>query len=112
MKKKATSDKKIQRILPSLTLNDVKIYLRDGAFTFDVGIVNLHPTKELHCVAYKIKNYFDLYGCSPPQNLSRVFINQNGYCFYSEYKVPGQEYYCASFCLYTIYLTKTVGIGF
>ena len=45
---KATSKTKIQQVLSSLFLNDVGIYLRDGPFSNDIGIVNLLPLKGTH----------------------------------------------------------------
>ena len=45
LKNKATSNLKILQILSSLSLNDVGVYLRDGPFESDIGIVNLHPSK-------------------------------------------------------------------
>ena len=36
---------KIQQVLSSLFMNGVGIYLRDGPFKSDIGIVNLHPSK-------------------------------------------------------------------
>ena len=57
LKNKATSNIKIQQVLSSLSLNDVGIYLRDGSFSSDIGIVNLHPSKGTHWVAY-IKKLF------------------------------------------------------
>ena len=45
LKKKATSNIKIQQVLESIELNNVGIYLRDGPFGSDIGIVNLHPSK-------------------------------------------------------------------
>ena len=48
---KTTSIIKIYQILPSLSLIDVGIHLRDGPFwNFDKGIVNLHPSKGSHWV--------------------------------------------------------------
>ena len=47
LKNKATSIIKIQQVLSTLSLNDVGIYLRDGPFESDIGIVNLHPPKAL-----------------------------------------------------------------
>ena len=44
LKNKATSNIKIQQVLISIGLNNVNIYLRDGPFSSDIGIVNLHPT--------------------------------------------------------------------
>ena len=43
LKNKATSNIKIQQVLSSLSLNDVGIYLRDGPFKSNIGIVILHP---------------------------------------------------------------------
>ena len=45
LKNEATSNIKIQQVLSSLSLNDVGIYLRDGPFKTDIGIINLHPSK-------------------------------------------------------------------
>ena len=116
LKSKATSNIKIQQVLSSLSLKDVGIYLRDGPFSSDIGIVNLHPSKGTHWVCYINENYFDSYGCSPPMKLSKFIIKRNGYCLYSEYKIQGltskQDSYCASYCLYIIYLTKVIGIDF
>ena len=48
LKHKAISDIKIQRIFSSLALSDVRIFLRDGPFSNEIGIVNLHPSKGTH----------------------------------------------------------------
>ena len=79
IKNKATSNIKIQNILSSLSLNDVGIYLRDGPFKSDIGIVNLHPSKGSHWVCYIYENYFDSYGVVCPKKLSKVIIKRNGY---------------------------------
>ena len=84
LKNKATSDIKIQNILSSLSLNDVGIYLRDGPFKSNIGIVNLHPSKGTHRVCYNNEIYFDSYGCVCPKKLSKFIIKGNGYCIYSE----------------------------
>ena len=112
LKNKATSNIKIQQVLSSLSLNDVGIYLRDGPFESNIGIVNLHPSKGTHWVCYINENYFDSYGCVPPKKLSKYIIKRNGYCLYSEYQIQKSDSYCASYCLYIIYLTKIVGIDF
>ena len=112
LKNEATSNIKIQNILSSLSLNDVGIYLRDGPFSSDIGIVNLHPSKGTHWVCYINGNYFDSYGCSPPKKLSKFIIKRNGYCLYSEYQIQKNDSFCASYCLYIIYLTKIVGVDF
>ena len=85
LKNKATSSTKNHQIFSSLALNNVGIYLRDGPFTTDVGIVNLYPTKGTNWDAYIVQNYFDSYGCSPPQKPSRIIIERHGHCLCSEY---------------------------
>ena len=112
LKNKATSNIKIQQVLSSLSLNDVGIYLRDGRFESEIGIVNLHPSKGTHWVCYLNENYFDSYGCSPAKKLSKFIIKRNGYCLYSEYQIQKNDSFCASYCLYIIYLTKVLGIDF
>ena len=112
LKNKATSNIKIQNIFSSLSLNDVGIYLRDGPFKSDIGIVNLHPSKGTHWVCYINENHFDSYGCVPPKKLSKFIIKQNGCCLYSEYQIQKNDSFCASYCSYLIYLTKVLGIDF
>ena len=117
LKNKATSNIKIYEVLKNIRL-DTKfgIYLRDGPFSSDIGIANLHPSKRTHWVCYIYENYFDSYGCSPPKKLSKFVIKRNSYCLYSEYKIQGltskRDSYCPSYCLYIIYLTKILGIDF
>ena len=108
LKNKATSNIKLQQVLSSLSFNDVGIYLRDGPFSSDIGIVNLHQSKGTHWVCYKNEKYFDSLGCSPPQKLSKFIIERNGYCLYSEYQIQKSDSYCASYCLYITYLTKVL----
>ena len=112
LKKKATSNIKIQQVLNSIGLNNDNINLRDGPFSSDIGIVNLHPFRGSHWICYKNENYFDSYGCVPPKKLSKFIIKRNGYCLYSEYQIQKNDSYCASCCLYIIYLTKVLGIDF
>ena len=112
LKNKPISNIKIQNILSSLSLNDVEIYLRDGSFKSNIGIVNLHPPKGTHWVCYIYENYFDSYGVVCPKKLSKFIINRNGYCLYSEYQIQKNDSYCASYCLYIIYLTKVLDIDF
>ena len=112
MRNKPTSNIKIQQVISSLSLNDVGIYLKDGLFESNVGIVNLHPLKGTHWVSYLNENYFDSYGCAPPKKLSKFIIKRNGYCLYSEYQIQKNDSFCGSYCLYIIYLTIIVGIDF
>ena len=82
LKNKATSNIKTQQVLSSLSLNDVGIYIGDGPFESDIGIVNLHPSKGTHWVRYINENYFDSYGVVCPNKLSKFFIKRNGYSLY------------------------------
>ena len=112
LRNKATSNTKIQQVLDSIGLDNVNIYLRDGPFESDIGIVNLHPFKGTHWVCSINENYFDSYGIVCPKKLSKFIIKRNGYCLYSEYQIQKNDSYCASYCLYIIYLTKVLGIDF
>ena len=113
LKNKATSNIKIYKVLKKIGLDStVGIYLRDGLFSSDIGIVNLHPTKGTHWVCYINENYFDSYRCSPPKKLSIFAIKQNEFCLNSEDQIQKNDGFCESYCLYIFYLTKTVGIDF
>ena len=98
MKDQATSNIKIQQVLSSIGLGDIGISLRDGPLKSDIGIVNSHPSKETHWVCYINETYFDSFGCSPPQKLSKFNIKRNGYCLYSEHKIKSLTYKRDSFC--------------
>ena len=91
LKNEATSNIKIQQVLSSLSLNDVGIYLRDGPFESNIGIVNLHPSRGTHWVFYINENYFHSYGIVCPKKLSKFIIKQNGYCLYSEYQIQKND---------------------
>ena len=52
LKNKATSNVEIDRVLFSIGLDNVGIYLRDGSFSTDNGILNLHPSKGTQWVVY------------------------------------------------------------
>ena len=112
MRNKAASVLKIQQVLDSIRLNNAGIYLGNGPFSSDLGIVNLHPSKGTLWVCYINENNFDSYGCVPPKKLSRFLIKRNGHCLYSEYQIQKNDSFCASYCLYIIYLTKIVSIDF
>ena len=112
LKNKATSNKKIQKVLTSIGLYNINIYLRDGPFSSNIGIVNLHPSKSTHWVCYINENYFDSYGCVCPKKLSKFIIKRNAYCLYSEDQIQKNDSFCASYCFYITYLTKVLGINF
>ena len=61
-----------------------------------------------------MKKFFDSYGSSPAKQLFNIIIKRNGPCLYSEYKIQGltnkKDSYCASYCLYILYLKKLLGI--
>ena len=59
LKNKTTSNIKIQQVLSSLSSKDVGICLRDGPFSGDMGVVNLHPSKGTPWVCLMNENYFD-----------------------------------------------------
>ena len=58
------------------------------------------------------ENYSDSYGCSPPKKQSKFIVKRNGCCLYSEYQIQKNDSFCASYCLYILYLTKVLGIDF
>ena len=57
LKNKATSNIKIYQFRPSIGLDIIDIYIRDGLFFSDIGIVKLHPSKGSHSIVY-IKEVF------------------------------------------------------
>ena len=103
LENKATLNIKIQQVLSSLSLNDVGIYLRDGPFKSDIGIVNLHPSKGTQWVSYINENYFDSYGIVCPNKLSKFIIKRNGYCLYSEYQIQKDDsFFCKLLFIYNL----------
>ena len=86
LKNKATSNIKTQQILSSLSMNDVGIHLRDVSLRTDVGKVNLHTSKGTQWVACININYFDSYGCAPPQKVSEFITKRNEHFLFSGYK--------------------------
>ena len=98
LRNKATSNIKIQQVLNSIGLNNV-MYLRDGPFSSDIGIVNLHSSEGTHWICYINENYCDSYGCVCPKKLSKFVIKRNSYCLYSENQIRKNDNYCASYCL-------------
>ena len=113
LKNKATSNIKIYEVLKKIGLDSkTGIYLRDGDFLTNDGIVNLHPSRGTHWVLYVKDCYFDSYGCPPPKKLLNYLKNKNKKCIYSEYQIQKNDSFCAFYCLYIIYLTKVLGIDF
>ena len=52
LKNKATSNIKIQQVLVSLGIDNVRVYLGNGPFSSDIAIVKLHPSKGTLWVVY------------------------------------------------------------
>ena len=86
MKNNATSNIKTCQVLSSTGLDDVIIYLRDGPFSSDIGIVNPHKSIGSFWFVYMNEIHLDSYGCAPPNKLSKFNIKRNGRFLYSEYK--------------------------
>ena len=104
LKNKATSNIEIYEVLKNIGLETkVGIYLRDGPFSTDIGVVNLQPSKGTHWVCYINGSYFGSYGCVPPRKLSKFIIKRYAHCLYSDYKIKGlsnkRHSYCSSYCL-------------
>ena len=79
--------------------------MRDDNITTPSGIVNLHPTKGTHWVMFSNQKYFDSLGCPPPVNNIKQI--KNG--LYSEHQIQKNDSYCVGYCLYVLYLTRTIG---
>ena len=72
LKTKATSNLKFFQVLSSIGLDSIDIFLGDGPFKSDIGIVNLHPSKGnigfamltktflIVMVVHLLKNYLNL----------------------------------------------------
>ena len=73
LKINATSNIKLYQDLSSFGLDNVDIVLRDGLVWSDVEMVTLYEFSGTHYVAYNNQNYYDCYGCTPPQKLSKFF---------------------------------------
>ena len=79
LKNKATAKFKIYQVLSATGLSNVGIYLRDGPNSSDIGILNLHPSKGTHWVAYINEKFFDSCGFVCPKKLSMYVTESNGY---------------------------------
>ena len=101
----------IYQILCSIGLNDVGLYLRDGTFSSDIGVFNIHPSKGTYWVCYINENNFDSSGCVPHRTLSKFIIKRNVYCLYSEYQIQKRILSCKLLFVYNL-LDKVIGIDF
>ena len=87
LENKATWNIKLYQAVSSIGLNNVDKCLKGGPFSGVVGNVNLHQSKGTLWVAFINEKFFDLYGCAPPERVSRFNKKRNGHCLYSEYKI-------------------------
>ena len=71
-------------ILSSLSLGDVRIYLRDGPLNIDIGIVKLLTFQGTRWKLYINECYFGTYGITPANKLSKFIMKRNGNCLFSE----------------------------
>ena len=60
-----TKQHQIRKSKGTIPLDRVGIYLMDGSFKTNIGLVKLHPTKGTYRVAYIDKTNFDSNGCPP-----------------------------------------------
>ena len=66
LKIKTTSSIEFYQVLSSIGLDNADVYLRNGPFLSDVGIVNLLISKRTLWVEYKNEHFFVSYDCAPP----------------------------------------------
>ena len=78
LKNKATSKSKCQKVLSSLPLNDVGIFLRDSPFSSDFKIGNIQPSQGVHVVLDNNQCHFDSHVIAPPINLSKLIVKRKG----------------------------------
>ena len=72
-------NKKFQ-VVCSNGLNNVGIHLQDGPCQFDIEIVNSHPTKGTHWLAYITGNFFDSNVCFLIEHSKVTQINDQKRC--------------------------------
>ena len=74
----------------------VRVYLREGNFSTNSGILNLHPSKGTHCVCYNRGSYFDYSGC-PPANKVPNYIKKGWKMYFFEYQIQRNDSLRASY---------------
>ena len=101
LKNKATSNIKTYEVLKKIGLDPkMGIFLRDGTFLTNYGIVNLHPSKESHLVCFNKVCYFDPYACPPLENFPNFTKSKHGKCIFSESHIRRNDSFCGSYVLY------------
>ena len=113
MKNKATNSVKIYEVLKKIGLDSkVGNFLRGRPFLSDNGVAKLYTSKGTHWFCNINENYFDCYDAVCPKKLSKFVIKRNRHCLYSEYQIQINDSFCASYCLFILYLTKVLGLDF
>ena len=75
LKDKATSNREKQQVLDDIGLDNVGIYLQDGPFSTNVGILILHPSKGTHWIAYVNEFFFMFMVVVVPRNYLSLLRN-------------------------------------
>ena len=113
LQNKSTSAKKIIEVANNIGLKDFKIYIRTDKLTTKQGIINLteNPNKGTHWAAFYSSNYFDSFCVEIPKSIANQLIEKNGkWCesYVSSNSIQNiNEYNCASYCLYFLYLMNS-----
>lgn len=103
LKNASTNSSEITIIINEIGIQNFGIYLSDGALKTKQGLINFDNKKGTHWVCYYENNYFDSYGRKPDKRI----IKQLREGWYSTYKIQSttkKDSYCASYCLYILYL--------
>ena len=96
LRNKATSNIKLQQVLNSIGLNNVGIYLRDGPFSSDIGIVSLHPSKKRIGLVILTKNFLIHMVVSVQRNYLNLLYNEMVIVCIQNIKYKKNNSFCAS----------------
>ena len=118
LQNKSTSAKKIIEVANNIGLTDFRIYIRTDKLKTNQGIINLteNPNKGTHWVAFYVSPlkeavYFDSFCVEIPKSIANQLIEKNGkWCesYVSSNSIQNiNEYNCASYCLYFLYLMNS-----
>ena len=100
LKNKAISNIKISEVLKKVGLDsEVGNYLKDGNFSTNYGVFNLHPSKRTHWVCHIKDCDFDSCGFSTLKKILDYIKNKHGKCIYFEYQVQKNDKLCGSYVL-------------
>ena len=111
--RQSTNAKKIIEVANNIGLKDFKIYIRTDKLTTKQGIINLTDNYEkgTHWVAFYSSNYFDSFCVEVSKNIGNQ-LAEKGKWYVSSNSIQNiNEYNCASYCLYFLYLMNK-GLSF